>query len=77
MNLHIEFNFENVYVIHFQSESQRIFGENSVSVSIDQADPSLKNVTSIDYLDEKAEHRIIVVVEEEVINRHMKAAIEV
>ena len=62
-----------------QSESQRFLGENSASVYIKKVEARINEESerAKHYLDESTEQRIVAVVEEELIQKHMKTIVEV
>ena len=62
-----------------QSESQRFLGENSASVYIKKVEARINEESERAkvYLDESTEQRIVTVVEEELIQKHMKTIVEV
>lgn len=63
----------------WQSESQRFLGENSASVYINKVEARIieESERAKYYLDESTEQRIVAVVEEELIQKHMKTIVEV
>ena len=63
----------------FQMESQKFLGENSASVYIKKVEARIieEGERAKHYLDESPEQRIVEVVEEELIKKHMKTIVEV
>lgn len=62
----------------YRSESQRFLGENSASVYIKKVEARINEESERAkvYLDESTEQRIVTVVEEELIQKHMKTIVE-
>ncbi|XP_057368475.1 cullin-3-A-like [Daphnia carinata] len=62
----------------YRSESQRFLGENSASVYIKKVEARINEESerAKHYLDESTEQRIVAVVEEELIQKHMKTIVE-
>lgn len=68
-----------IYAGHFKVESQKFLGENSASVYIKKVEARINEESdrAKHYLDESTEPRIVEVVEEELIKKHMKTIVEV
>ena len=68
-----------MFFVFLQSESQRFLGENSASVYIKKVEARINEESerAKHYLDESTEQRIVAVVEEELIQKHMKTIVEV
>ena len=62
----------------YRSESQKFLMENSASIYIRQVEQRINEEAerATHYLDESTENRIVEVVEEELIKRHMKTIVE-
>ena len=62
-----------------QSESQRFLGENSASVYIKKVETLINEESerAENYLDELTEQRVVALLEEKLIQKHMKTIVEV
>lgn len=69
----------NVHYFVFQLESQKFLAENSASVYIKKVEARINEEAerAKHYLDVSTESRIVEVVEEELIKKHMKTIVEV
>jgi len=69
----------NTYLILFQLESQKLLAENSASMYIKKVEARINEEAERAkyYLDVSTEPRIVEVVEEELIKKHMKTIVEV
>ena len=68
-----------IEILIFQLESQKFLAENSASVYIKKVEARINEEAerAKHYLDESTEPRIVEVVEEELIKKHMKTIVEV